>query len=297
LYKRNVSSLVNVPCSIEATPARRAALTPSTPCACADLAAEAAGGVDHGLDLVVHHLLTETAGHVGQNAAAGRDLDDVDPERDLVADGAAAIVGAVAGVDVALGGDRRQIAVEAVARIAMTARHRDAGPGRDDGGPGEHPFLDRVAERGDQAGIVAEVANGGETGQQRAPGVHLRREGVILIVAERRLQPGLEAVVGVAAEVHVAVDQARHDRVVAQVHHAGAGQVDEAVAHLGDAAPAHHHARLPPRRPTGLGHQGAGMDHRYRLRGGGCRRGLRRRRGAQRQERCAEPNPHAQGSC
>jgi hypothetical protein len=42
--------------------------------------------------------------------------------------------------------------------------------------------------------------------------------------------------------VDVHVDEARHHRVVAQVHHARARHVDEAVADLGDAVAAHDDA-------------------------------------------------------
>ena len=81
-----------------------------------DLAAERSRGQDDGADLVVHHLLVEAAGDVAEHAAGRRDLDHFGAEADLFAHGAAAVVGAVAGVDRPLGGDPVQVAIDAVAR-------------------------------------------------------------------------------------------------------------------------------------------------------------------------------------
>ena len=95
----------------------------------------------------------------------------------------------------------------------MAAGDRDAPAGGDDRRAGELPGLDRVAQGEDQARIVAEVAHRGEAGEQRAAGVEQGGIGLVLIVADGRLQPRLQPVVE-AAQVDVHVDQAGQDGVV-----------------------------------------------------------------------------------
>ena len=214
-----------------------------------DAAAEGVSGLDDGAHLVRHHLPVEAARYVRKDAAGGGELDHLGAGRNLLAHRPAAIVGAVAGVGRALAGDLGEVAVEAV-DAAMAAGDRDAAAGRDDGRAGELAGIDRVAQRGDGARLAAEVADRGEAGEQGAAGVEQGGIGLVLIIAARRLQPRLEAVVE-AAEMDVHVDQAGEDIGVAQIDDAGAGQVDIAVADLGDAAAADDDARLAPRRPAG----------------------------------------------
>jgi hypothetical protein len=74
--------------------------------------------------LIVHHLLVEAARHVGQDAAGRSDLDDIGARADLFANRASAVVGAIADI-AGIGGGRGTVAVAAVTRITMAARHRD----------------------------------------------------------------------------------------------------------------------------------------------------------------------------
>jgi hypothetical protein len=77
-----VSSLVKVPCSIESTPARSAALMPFTPWAwTGDLASEGARGLDNGAHLVIGHLLVEPAGNIASTPPVAMNLITSAPSR------------------------------------------------------------------------------------------------------------------------------------------------------------------------------------------------------------------------
>jgi hypothetical protein len=221
-------------------------------------------------------LLVETAGDVAQHPAGGGELDDVGARRNLPPHRPSAIVRPVAGIVRVPHPDFRQVAVEPV-DVAMAAGDGNAPSRRDDGGSGELPRLDDVAQGRDHARLVAEVPDGRESGQQRLPGVDQGSEGFVLIVALRRLQPGLEPVVQ-AAQVDVHVDEARHHRAVAKVDRSGPGHLDIAVPYFHDPAAADDDARLPPGRLTRHRYQDARVDDGDGLRGlrGRChgRRGL-----------------------
>jgi hypothetical protein len=169
--------------------------------------------------------------------------------------------------------DGFEVAVEAV-DVAMAAGDRDPGSGGDDGRSRERAVVDRVAQRQDGARFGAEVTDRREAGQQSLPGVVDRGIGFVLIIAERLLKPGLNAVVQ-PDQVYVHVDEARHDGAAGKVDHARAGNLDETVPHLRDPPAADDHARLAPRRLSRDRDQGAGMNHRRRFRSGRSGGGLR----------------------
>ena len=79
-----------------------------------DLAAEEARGLDDRLHLVVEQLLSEAAGDVAVDAAGCGELDDVRALRNLLADGAAAVLGAVAQVGRARSAQLGDVAVRVV---------------------------------------------------------------------------------------------------------------------------------------------------------------------------------------
>ena len=90
------------------------------------LAAEQMSRVDDGLHLFVEQLLAEPAGDVAVYATGGGELDHVGALRDLLADRAAAIVGAVAQVGRARPPQIGDVPVHVVRGIGVSARAGDA---------------------------------------------------------------------------------------------------------------------------------------------------------------------------
>jgi hypothetical protein len=217
---------------------------------------------------IVHHLPVESASDVAEHAAGRGELDHVGACRNLLAHGAAAVVGAVAHVGHG-GADRvLESTVDAVDRETVPGGDRDARTRRDDGRTGEASGVDRVAKRSDHARSAAEIPNGGKARQQRLPGIQQPGIGGVFVIERVLQQPRLKPVVH-AAQVHVHVDEAGEHRAVAKIDDPGAGHVDEAVAHGGDLLPLHDHADLASRRAAGDCEQSSGVDH-DRLLNGRC---------------------------
>ena len=211
-----LSSSIKVPCSIESAPTRSARLMPSAPWAwTATLLAVEVRGLDDRPRLVLEHLRAEAEADAAVDAAGGRDLDDVDAARDLAADGAAAIVGAVAGAARA-----QQLLVKFLAdaerRIHVAGGRRDRGAGVDDARADRPAAGDGVAEAEGDAVVRAEVADRGEAGVERLARVPGRLVGAqrhaVGEVGELALDPG-----PVGVEMDVAVDQAGQHEAVGKV--------------------------------------------------------------------------------
>ena len=100
---------------------------------------------------------------------------------DLRADGAAAVVGAVA--DIVARDRRMQLLAQANGRIAVSARRRHALGGVEDARAGDDAGRDGVAKRGNR-GRAAQVAHRREARAQRAAHVHLGLDQVVGLVAQ-----------------------------------------------------------------------------------------------------------------
>ncbi len=165
------------------------------------------GGIDQRLDFIVEHLLAEPDADIAVHAARGGNLDDIDATADLLADRAAAALGAVAQVaGIAVGADP---VGGAIVWIGVTGSAGNGLAGVQDARPGG-PALGNCRAQGERraAIAIAQVAHGGKARLQRLARVHrglIRPVGVI--GANRGCHALHTGTVG--GQVHVAINQAR----------------------------------------------------------------------------------------
>ncbi len=177
--------------------------------------AEQLRGLDDGARFIRKHLRAKARADAAVDAARGGELDHIRPARDLQADRAAAIFGAVArvacGVEIL-----PQLVAVAERAIHVTGGAGDGIAGIHDARAGHLAVIDRIAQREHGAVSVAEIAHRGEPGVQRLhavfpgiEGLRGRREGHVF-------QLGRDAA-RVGGEVDVGINQARQDIAVLQV--------------------------------------------------------------------------------
>src|SRR5690606_12722511 len=200
-----------------------------------DLPARHGGRADDRPHLFLGELLGAD-GVAGREHAPGRaDLDDVGAVLDLVPDRGHRLVHAVG--DPLLDAAAR-VAVRAVAvGVAVPAGAADGEAGRDDARAWHQAVFDRVAERDVGPLVGADVADGGEAGQQRDARVLDADDGG---VAGPLVQPVVAvSAAGVAVQVGVGVDEAGQHGVPGQVDHLGAARDVHVGTHRSDAFATH----------------------------------------------------------
>ena len=218
---------------MESTPSRVAASIAILPCACAATFSPSEWAVfNYGFDLVVFHELAIGVVADGQHAARRHDLDQVDAFLAQPAHDAARIRRTVDDVVRHVGpGERRIEAVAAVIVAPSGAERRSCHPQArafDDAGS------DRLLERDDGAQRCPHVARAGEARQQRAPRIGRRPHGGIELRPRRPFRNGIAAV-GLARQMHMAVDQTRQHRLMREIDDGGAGRRREARLDRNDA--------------------------------------------------------------
>ena len=187
-----------------------------------DLAAGLVGGVGGDLELFEGVLGGAGLVALGEDAAGGHDLDDVDAIFDLLADGLANLVGAVGDSEVAVGGKEGDGGFGGVVvEVAVAAGDGEAGARGDDARAGDVAGVDVVAEVDGEEGDGADVADGGEAGFEGLAGVDYAGDGGV----EGGAGEGVDLLVAVGAggEVGVAVDEAGEDVVGGEVDNLGSG--------------------------------------------------------------------------
>src|SRR5690606_36068736 len=208
----------------------------------------------------------------GREHAAGRaDLDDVGAVLDLVPDGGDRLVDAVgdALLDAAV-----RVAVRAVAvGVAVSAGDAEGEAGRDDAWAGHEAVVDRVAQRDVGPLVGADVAHGGEPGEQRdARVLDADDRGV----AGPLVQPVVAvAAAGIAVQVGVRVDETGHHGVPGQVDHLGAARDVHVRPHRRDAFTTHDDGRVLGDPPGGGVEKSARADRDDALGGRLCLRRVR----------------------
>ena len=151
-----LASSMNVPCSIESTPARTAASNPAGAMGMGrDLQAHEVGHVDDGLHLLVGEMLLEAARAGIEHAAGGHDLDDVDAGGGELAHHFLAFVGAGAdrGIQVRLVDRRGEFRRKPRGGVGMAADDRQGRARNLDPRAREAALGDGVANGDDGAGI------------------------------------------------------------------------------------------------------------------------------------------------
>ena len=153
-----------------------------------------------------------------ENAAGGEDLDDVHAVLDLRADGLAHLVDAIGDLVAAMFGEQSDVGLRGeTVDIAMPAGDGDPGPAGDDARSGDRTFIDGVAQIDGRKRRRADIADGGEAGEQG--GVRVANRGEAL--REGRVFEVVDGIVAVGAggEMSVAVNQARQ--------HGGMREIDD----------------------------------------------------------------------
>ena len=181
-----------------------------------DLAAGLVGGVGGDLELFEGVLGGSGLVSLGEDAAGGHDLDDIDTVFHLLADGLADLVGAVGASEFAGVGDVGDGGLGGVVvEVAVASGDGEAGAGGDDARAGDVAGVDVVAEVDGEEGDGAYVADGGEAGFEGLAGVDYAGDGGV----EGGAGEGVDLLVAVGAggEVGVAVDEAGEDVVGGEV--------------------------------------------------------------------------------
>ena len=198
--------------------------------------------VDHGGDLLRREERTAGRNAGGADPAADRDLDHVGPRAEHLSDLRARGVRAVA-LGLRHAGQRGRADALDRDRIGHAVGGRDDDAAHLEPWPGDDTALDRVAKARVEP---AEVA------RRRAPALQRESKG-----ADRLRRQLHEALVRVPEEpqrprreVHVAVDQARHDGPALEVDHADVGPELALVAHGLDAGAVDHDRGVGPGRPA-----------------------------------------------
>ena len=169
----------------------------------------------------------------GHPAAGGRELDAVGAGLELLAHRAPHVVGPVG-----LPADEP----------AMAPRHADDGPGRAHPRPGYAASGDRLAEPDGHARPRTDVADAGDADREGLPGV--RRGGPGEVGHRNRRGPLHLLGLGGEREVHVAVDEPRHERSPLELDDLGVADGDGA-AHARDPAAFQHDIDARARRGAG----------------------------------------------
>jgi hypothetical protein len=189
-----------------------------------DLFAEHVRGIDDRLGLVVEHLLAEPGTDAAVDAAGRGEFDHVGAAPDLKPDGAAAIVGTVAGVARSLEIGAQFVPI-AERSVHMPRATRNRITRIDDARPLNLPRKDRVAQRQRRPVAIAQIAHRGEARAQGLHAVYLGIEG-LCCRAERHFLELARQTASIAGQVDVAVDQAGQDIFVLEIdqHRAGIGR-------------------------------------------------------------------------
>ena len=178
------------------------------------------GGLDDRLDLLAGHLGPLRAVAEAEHATRRHDLYQVDPVFHVVAHGGERAVRAVE--DFRLEKQTHDLVAVAVGPVGVAAGRPDGGARGVDPRTLDPTGGDRLAQCPGGIVAVAEVAHGGETGQQGLPGVKGRAQGVVARVEVKSLGITFRRLLAVEVDVHV--HQARQDRRVLQVDDGVAGR-------------------------------------------------------------------------
>ncbi len=146
-----------------------------------DLASGLVGGV--GGDLEFFEGVLRGAGLIalGEDAAGGHDLDDVDAVFDLLADGLADLVGTVGDAEVAVSWEESDGGFgRVVVEVAVAAGDGEAGAGGDDARARDVAGVDVLAQVDRREGRRADVADGGEAGVEGQLGVDYAGDGLVV---------------------------------------------------------------------------------------------------------------------
>ena len=224
-----------------------------------DLHAQAMGGIDHRLDLLVGHQLMLGIVADRHDPARGHDLDEVGA---LALQPAHGDAGGFRAVDHIVADVRNvgKFDAQAVDRVAMAAGRAERRARHPQARAGDDGAVDRFLERDDYLRIGAAVADRGEAGEQRVAHEAGRFDRILIGAARHRIADRV-ARVPAGGDMVMGVDQARQHGLGRQVDHLRAGRRDEARLDRGDAIVMDQDRHFLARGSAGAVDHPSGMDH------------------------------------